>query len=248
MDLFHAENNPAGKWIEVGSTRRWKILDGKINDYVQVGTQAVLSWTFRLGQRADSVALFGLQAARARVEVFDEDGRIIWDQAPSLIDTANITDGWDFFANPPAYHTEWVFRGVPIEHGTSVRVTVTHETESTRVGEIVIGRETQVGRLLVGGGASLQDFSINERDDFGNIISVRRAYADIATYPVLVDAGRERHILRTLAQFRNIPAVYHAGQEMTRRGLTVFGLFRDVPVTLSSPTHSQLNIEILGVT
>lgn len=248
-DLFNAETRPTGKWVEVGATRRWKPFDGRISDQASFEKSNTIQWRLRLGRRADSIALFGLGASRVNIRVIQADtGTIVYEVEQSAIDLANITDGWDFFNNNPAFHTEMVFRGLPISDDTHVRIEVINDSGIARVGEIVIGQEVEIGQILVGGGASFQDFSRKTTDDFGHTSILRRATADIATYPALVAAHRERYILRTLQRLRATPAVFHAGQEMTSRGLTVFGFFRDVPVTLSSPTHSQLNIEVEGLT
>lgn len=246
-DLFNAETNPTGKWVEVGTTRRWKPFDGSIGDQAYADNLTELTWTLSPGQQADSVAFFGLHATHVLVQVMDTQGTILFAREESTVDPANIEDAWDYLSNPPVFHTEMVFRGIPLQAGQHIVLRVRHIYEIPRLGEIIIGREISIGKLLVGGGVSLQDYSRKERDDFGNAIIVRRAYSDIATYPVLVDAGRERYVLRTLGRLRSTPAVYHAGESMTGRGLTVFGFFRDVPVTLSSPTHSQLTIEVEGL-
>jgi hypothetical protein len=247
-NLFNADTNPGGRWLEVGATRPWKVFDGRISDYVQLAQSSFLSWTIRPGQRADSIALFGLRASHVRVQIFDRDLRVIYDREEATIDLGNVTDGWDFFHNRIAYHTEWVFRGLPYEHGGQITITIRHDNDAARIGEIVLGNEVELGILGSDAQVSFEDYSRKERDEFGNPIIVRRAYADRAVYNVRVAPHRVRYLLRKLGQLRATPAVYHGGQALTPMGLTVFGFFRDVPVTVSTSTHATLSIEIEGLT
>lgn len=116
------------------------------------------------------------------------------------------------------------------------------------MGEIVLGYEHALGDLEFGPQHGITDYSRKEFDTFGNPILIERSYAETAVFPIAMEAADARRVKRTLARLRATPAVYHAGEDWTAYGLTIYGFFRDLPFVLESPDVSRLQPEGEGLT
>lgn len=254
-NVYDAATNPSGEWIEVGATNKWRAFDGKLSD-LATSSSADLSYTLEMPSSCNALALFGVEAGSVRVRVYDLDGvTVIHDETRTMVDTSAITDAYTYAFSPVLYETEAVFQDLPAFTGSTVLVEVIGSSGSTRkVGEIVIGWDTYLGDLETGAGIGITDYSRKEFDTFGNPVIIERSYADTATFPIVVETSQARRIKRVLSALRATPAVYHAGEDATPYGLTIYGFFTELPFTLETlgadgtTGVTYLNLEVEGLT
>lgn len=241
-------NDPATdngtNWVRESATNRWKAFDGKISD--QVSRFADIEYVIEPATTCTAVAAFGLNGALFQV-VVEEGATVLYDSTVSLIDNTEVIDAWTYCFSEILYDSEIVIQGVPAFGGTTVTITVLG-TGERKIGQLVIGPEAVLGEILQGATIGLTDYSRKERDDFGNPVIIERAFADRAEYPFFTDAADARRVKRLIASVRAIPAVYHAGQEYSRYGLTVFGFPGDLQIPLTTLDAAFINLEVQGLT
>ncbi|RLL62804.1 hypothetical protein DYS74_15840, partial [Sinirhodobacter hankyongi] len=114
-------------------------------------------------------------------------------------------------------------------------------------GQIVLGRAQVLGETLVDTEIGIEDFSVKERDAFGNFTIVPRPYSDGTKFRFSFPTGDARRIRKILARVRATPAVYYAGDETSQFGTTVYGYFQNfwIPLTTSVSFGS---LEVEGLT
>lgn len=261
-NVYDPDANPAGVWIEVGATNRWRAFDSRMSD--PCADDADLVWSITPTSMVTAVALFGLSAASVRVMVTGEPisdwtviedgtligdgGTVIYDEEISLIDNSAVVDWRSYFYAPMVYRSEVVFQNVLGYAGSGLVIEVKAPSGTRRVGEVVVGLEKRIGRMGLGPQIGITDYSRKERDTFGNPVIVERAFADRTTYPLMLAPLEVREAKRTLASLRAQPAVYHGGEGSDAYGLMTYGFFRDIPFTLDSPGAAFLNLEVEGLT
>jgi hypothetical protein len=260
---YDPTDNPTGAWIVVGATNRWKPFDGKISDLSS--DTADLVWNITPTSMVTAIAILNVRAASVRISIaggligsgtvitadtiIGAGGTILYDEERALVDNSGVVDWWTYLYSPVAYETEVVFQTVPAFAGSTIVIEVKAPAGVERsVGEIVLGYEREVARVLIGGSTGITDFSTKDYDTFGNPIIVERVFADTATYPLIMTATEVRGTKRLLASLRARPAVYHVGEGKEDYGLMVYGFPRDMPFALESGPHVYLNLEVEGLT
>lgn len=231
-------------WVRLGATNCWRAFDRLISDpVIQSGS---ITYTLQPDRLSDAIAFFGLNASSIRIEVTDPADGIIYDQTVELIDNGAVFDWWSYFFEPIAYADQEIVTGVPIYTGVEVEIIVT-SGGTTQVGQIVIGRSQVLGETLVDTEIGIEDFSVKDRDDFGNFTIVERAYSDTTRFRFSFPSGDARRIRKILARVRAIPAVYYAGDETGHLGTTVYGFFQDFSIPLTANV-SFGSLEVEGLT
>jgi hypothetical protein len=234
----------ADLWLLVSATNRWKAFDNRIVDQtVKAG-----SITYRLtpGTFCTAMAFFGLLGEHVRIQVTDSIDGATYDQTFTLLDTGHVIDYLTYCFSPPRQLTRLVVENIPLYDTGYVDISIASATES-RVGEIVLGPQSNIGESLVGSRLGIIDYSLKTVDDFGNTTLQQRAFADTVTFEVAfptVDAERIKSLLSSL---RARGAVYHDGEGFTNIGTLVFGWPKQFGVDLVSQNTSFGSIEIEGL-
>lgn len=228
-------------WVEISATNRWKVFDAKIAD--QTHRSGGVEYVIEPATLARAVALFSVEGSEIRVQVRDLSAALIYDETRPMVDDSDIIDWLTFFTTEPAFQTEAVFDDVPAYAGHEVTI-----TGPVKVGEIVLGDAVRLGSTLVGSSVGLQDFSLKERDEFGNAIITERAFADEVDFVFSLPVRDVRRIKRVLTALRARPAVYFAGADLIDFGATTYGFYRDFEIPLESAGVARARLEIEGLT
>lgn len=231
-------------WVRLGATNRWRAFDKLISDPVtQSGS---ITYWLQPGRRVDAIAFFGVSAASIRIRVKDPVDGFIYDRTHGLVDNSAITDWWSYFFEPVIIVDHDVSEGIPAYTGTEINIALS-SSGITAVGQIVLGQSQVLGETLTETGIGLADFSVKDRDDFGNFVIVPRPYSDATKFHFSFPTGDARRIRKILAGLRATPAVYYAGDETGQFGTTVYGFFKDFWIPLTSNV-SFGNLEVEGLT
>lgn len=231
-------------WVRLGATNRWRAFDKLISNPVM--QEGDITYRLRPDALSDAIAFFGINAAAIRVVVTDPVDGVVYDQTRSLIDGGAVFDWWSYFFEPVTYAEQKIFTGIPIYTGAQVDITLT-SGGITEVGQIVLGRAQVLGETLVDTEIGMQDFSVKERDAFGNFTIVPRPYSDGTKFRFSFPTGDARRIRAILARVRATPAVYYAGDEAGQFGTIVYGFFQGFWIPLTTNV-SFGSLEVEGLT
>ena len=158
---------------------------------------------------------------------------IAYDRTISTVDIG-VDDWWEFFHAPLGESRDLAyFNDLPGISGATIRVIVSgfgEETE-TEIGRLVLGSAQDIGVTLSGVQSRLEDFSIKERDAFGNLRLVPRRTIRMVDYDFAVESNSVDSVQRQFINLAATPALYIGEESMPET--FVFGVFASFSVLIS---------------
>ncbi len=235
-------------WLNLGATNRWKAFDQYISDPVTNTTSIEYTLTPPNGSIPSAVALFNLKGISANVVITDSVDGQVYNETISLTDNRNIIDWYSYFFAEQVQREEALFVDIPPYIGAVVDVTVTEETGQTaELGQLVFGFLTDLGATVYGTSIGIEDYSIKDRDSFGNAIIVERNFSQTVDFDVRLETQTARKVQKTLAALRATPVVYLGSTDVSY-GTLVYGFYRRFDITLETPSYAFASIEVEGLT
>jgi hypothetical protein len=236
----------AATWLYVGPTNKWAAFDNVVG--TTSSGPSPLSFVIRTGS-TDSLALFELTGRTAQVVMKDvTDGTVVYDRTLDL-DATDIESfyGW-FFHSDFSQRADIVLTDLPSQFANAeLTVTIAATSGDTAVGVLKPGLAADLGQTQSGATVSITDYSRKERDDFGNVVVVERAYSKKANFSLLTTLSSFNRIYRTLADLRATPCVYIGTEADGYEPLLIYGFFRDFSIDVQYPKHHLCSLEIEGL-
>lgn len=235
-------------WLNIGATNRWKAFDKYISDPVTNITSIEYTLTPPNGSIPTAVALFNLKGISANVTITDSVDGEVYNQTINLTDNRNIVDWYTYFFGEQVQREEALFVDIPPYIAATVNVTVTEETGQTaELGQLVLGFLSDLGLTVYGTSIGIEDYSIKDRDDFGNAIIVERNFSQTVDFDVQFETQNARKVQKTLSALRATPVVYLGSTDVSY-GTLVYGFYRRFDITLETPAYAFASIEVEGLT
>tara|TARA_Y100000385_G_scaffold290918_1_gene366073 strand:- start:140 stop:1048 length:909 start_codon:yes stop_codon:yes gene_type:complete len=235
-------------WLNIGATNRWKAFDQHISDPVSNTTSIQYTLTPPNGSIPSAVALLNLKGISANVTVTDSVDGEVYNTDIDLLDNRNIVDWYTYFFEEQVQREEALFLDIPPYIGAVVSVTVQEEVGQTaELGQLIFGFLSDVGFTVYGTSIGIEDYSIKDRDAFGNAIIVERNFSQTVDFDVQFETQNARKIQKTLAALRATPVVYLGSTDVSY-GTLVYGFYRRFDITLETPAYAFASIEVEGLT
>lgn len=257
-DLQWPEGTPVN-WILVSKTNRWKMFDNQNSSQTVNADSIEVELSF--SQRPTSIALLNVDCASITVNQYTSDGNMFDDE---LFDIElfqsnpvySVTQVMIENSGEPSYYN-WLFQQIqkrtdaffqdliPVA-GRTIEVILSNEGGNVKCGTCLVGYAEDFGDTLLGSGVGIQDFSVKQRNDFGDFRILERAFNREGEFTVMVDNGNLDR-LQTLLASRRATATLYIGST-TYRCTYIYGFFTDMQSVISYPGQSLLNIDITGLT
>lgn len=233
-------------WLEVGATKPWRAFDGVLSAPIsQAGT---ITYMIEPTELTRAVALVGVVALEATVEVKNSGGTVLVSRTQNLADYSEMVDALAMVTIAPGRREVAIFEDVICQPGNKIEITIGDGSGVAEVSEVIIGDTLDVGITLVGAGIGIHDFSKFDEDQFGNVSITQRGYRDTTTFPVSVKTGDVGRLRRRLAGIRARLALYYFTAQGVDYGTTVFGRYEALEMLISGPNNSDLELRIEGTT
>lgn len=231
-------------WVRLGYENRWRAYDRKFS--TKSTNAEEIQYTVTLPLSVDSIAIFGLDGAEATITVTDPvDEVVLYEETIQLISDLEIIDAWTYAFNEINYSTRIILNDLPGFSGNILEILVTSPGGIAAAGEIFIGNSRLLGEVDVDSSLGIEDYSIKERDEFGNIIVVERGFTTLITYQFTFPTQDANRLKELMTRIRAIPSVYY-DDELYDLGLTTAGFYKDFRVPLTTTMcHSVLEVESL---
>lgn len=233
-------------WVDYSATNKWKPFDQNIGDAAT--STGDITFEFTASQKCTHLALFGLGAAEVSIVVKNLAAATTYTATQAVIDASEIVDWYSFFTEEPTFETEVLFEDIPLFSGYTLELTIGDGTGATSVGQIVLGKNNNLGTTLDGTEVGFTDFSIKEQDEFGNLSITERGFSDTVDFQFAVPTTDVRRVKRLLTRNRATPCVFWAGSGMLNTGTFVYGFFDDTSFPLSSGGMTFATLDIKGLT
>tara|TARA_R110000796_G_scaffold95459_3_gene200723 strand:+ start:13843 stop:14733 length:891 start_codon:yes stop_codon:yes gene_type:complete len=230
-------------WLRLGYVNKWRMFrDGRDSKTRQDGGVAT---TVTPGQVVNGLALLGLEGLSVTVTMTDPVEGIVYQRTDQITDIS-VNNWYDWYFLPYGFREDFVFTDMPPYSGAEVSVVVntSNPADTSAVGRYVIGMVRGMGLTLYGTSVRTQDFSVRERDGFGNLTIVRRRKIRLVDYRVDVETPLVDSVKRELDQIANEETVFIGADHL---GSTIiFGFYRDFDITISNYALSAATLEVEG--
>ena len=232
-------------WQDLGPTGRWAPFDNV------VGTLATgpspLNYTLRVGF-TDSLALFELHGRYVDLVMKDATGGTVVYQKRIDLEVGDIASIYDWFFSELDIRTDIVVTDIPSQYASAeLSITVSTTSGSASVGVIKPGLITDLGATQNGASVGIDDYSRKERDAFGNVVIVERAYSKRGSFTMMITPGSFNRIYRTLAALRATPCVYIGTEVDGFEPLLIYGFFSSFNMEIPYRTYQLCSLDIEGL-
>ena len=240
------------KWLDVGNDNRWKCFDESITS--QTTNADSIANVFHTVGRVDSVALLNIDAASVTITQTDALEGVVYNQTYNLVDDSGITDWYAYFMEPILRATDKVVTDLLPYANATVAVTLTDTGGTAACGGMVLGQAKDVSYIYnsnyvgteLGIRVGIQNYSVKQRDAFGNYTILERAFNKTADFTVYVDNGYVSALYNLLASYRATPVVYIGYGPI---GATIiYGFYKDFSIDIAYHTKSICTISLEGLT
>ena len=230
-------------WLDLGATNRFKMFDQIIN--TQTVYAAEIDVDITPAAIINSAAFFGMLGNSITLTMTDPTDGVVYTETRSLQDNTLIIDWYPYFFEEIAYSPDTVFLNLPAYGSATLTAVIDGGAGDAKVGEVVIGKQRNLGVTNFGTSVSIIDYSVKSTDDFGNTVIVQRAYSKRADYDVTVNTSAVAAVQKALADIRTTPTVFVG--DPNRPETVVYGFYKQFNIVLSTPSISDCSIEVEGL-
>ena len=112
---------------------------------------------------------------------------------------------------------------------------------------ILLGQARQFSMgVKLGARVGIQDYSRKERNDFGDVMVVERAFAKRASFSLLLAAGEVDALYQFLSEVRASPCLWIGSNRY--ESTTVYGFYKNFDIVISYYDYSDCELELEGLT
>lgn len=250
----HSGQDPAADstmqyWLPLGATNRWRPFDKFISDPAIGDPGGEIEYRFgQIGEPVSVVSCFGLTGTDVTLTVSLPGGRVIYDKTLMLRDNSVVIDAWTYCFEPIRTRSEAVFNEIPPYATAIYDLTIRAGGNTPQVGQIVLGREYDIGEALFGTSFGIEDYSSVQRDGFGSLSIVERPFSKRVNYRSRIPTEHGRRVAIVLEENRAQPVVVFGGEDSDQIGVTVYGKLGDWDVKTIDPIESELKLKVEGLT
>lgn len=251
LNYNHTPPN-ATYWLDVGATNRWKCFDVSVAS--QTSNTSSIANVFHTTGRVDSVALLNVNAASATITQTDATEGVVYSETFSMVSDSGITNMFDYFMEPIERISDKVVTNLLPYANSTIAVTLTDAGSTVLCGCMILGLAKDISYLNngtpvgveLGVKLSTQDYSVKQRDAFGNYTILERAFNKRADFTVYVEGTYVDSLMKLLSGYRATPVVYLGTGAYA--STAVYGFYKDFSIDIAHHTKSICSISIEGLT
>ena len=230
-------------WQDIGAINRFKMFDQVVN--TQTTRTSLIDVNVLPGTIINALAMFDLDGVSTTITMTDPVEGVVFNETKSLQDNTIIIDWYSYFFESITTRSDVVFLGLPAYGSATIRIQVNAGASTAAIGEVVIGKQRNLGVTNFGTSVSILDYSRKETDEFGNTIVETRPFSKRADFDVTVETGAIAAVQKALASIRTTPTVFIGDED--RAETIVYGFYRGFNIIISTPSISDCSIEVEGL-
>jgi len=230
-------------WVLMGWSNQYRMFRDGRDSYSS--RDESIDVTLNFDQVVTTVAALGLQGVSATLTVVDSVDGTVYDETIDLVDIG-VNNLWEYFFLPYDFKDTAIFDGIPPYQGADINLSIDAATASdqARAGRVLVGIERSLGVTNYGVSVSILDYSTKERDGFGNLMLVPRRTVRLVDYDVKVPTEQVDFVVRTLERVSSTPTLFIGDSKFSSS--VTFGIYRDFSQGITSPSISDLAIQVEG--
>ena len=220
----------------------------------QTSNTTSIANVFATTGRIDSVALLNINAASVTITQTDATDGVVYDKTTSLVADSGIQDWFAYLFEPIIRVTDSVATDLLPYANSTISVTLTDTGNTVLCGGMVLGLSKDISYkvnnsptgIAASAKVGIQDYSIKQRDTFGNYTILQRAFNKKADFTVYIENSAVDSVVNLLSDYRATPTVYVGSSSF---GSTIiYGFYKDFSVDIAYPTKSVCTISLEGLT
>lgn len=232
-------------WQEVGATNRWRPFDKSVSSQVKQADS--ISYRIKPGQAVTSVGVLNITGgASLRVRVIDPTAGTVYDKAISLARVPIASGWWMWFFGERRAPTQALLQDLPSYPGADILIEISGTAELA-AGVILLGQTRQFSLgVRMGARVGIQDYSRKERNDFGDVMVVERAFAKRAGFSMFLAADEVDALHQFLSEVRATPCLWIGSKRY--EATTVYGFYKSFDIVIAYFNYSDCELELEGLT
>lgn len=249
-------NNPPAtsptQWIQVSATNRWKIFDN-INSSQTVQTDSPTNYFYyelAFGQPINAFSALnisnGTKVTITMTSPSVGSPGIVYQEEVSLTPYPQTSDWWAWFFGQKITPTQVVKTDLPAYADATIKVEF-EGGDNLAVGSALFGQQQRFGLgLQYGARVGIQDYSIKQTNEFGDVVLLQRAFAKRANFTLFLNKGETDTLQNFLSSVRAVPCLWIGSEDY--ESTVLYGFYKNFDVLISYPEHSECDLEIEGLT
>ena len=230
-------------WVEVSATNRWKMFDPYPSTLTtNTDTIAVEITPGRL----NSLAMLRVEAAEVTVTLTDPTEGVVYSTTVDMVSDSGVLDWYAYFYEPIVRKTDVVLTNIPAYSAATLSVTIDNTGSDAECGLFVIGNKRTLGTAKWEPEISILDYSQKTIDEQGRTTLVEGRFARLLDIDMFLPTSYVDELRRLLTEYRATPVVWIDDTQFT--STVVYGFYRSFTVVLSTPTVSDCELELEGLT
>lgn len=235
-------------WLDVGPTNKWAMFD----TYRNTKTRGTSPLVLRLApnQRVKAIALLGLDATEVTISM-DSVGSPIVNHYSNTVNlevrTFDVSDWYEYFFEDFAARSALVLFGLPRYSQDVLTITITNSNGPAACGALVIGSDQYLGETEHGAESDALNFSVIDRDVFGNATLNPRRSIPKVNQTVIAEKAATREIFNLRASLNAVPAVWTSLDDSDDdyfEPLLILGIYRKFTINAADPTEAVISLEL----
>lgn len=231
-------------WVKVGPTNRWRIFDTSITS--QSENPDSIDISIKTVGTANGVALLNIDCTSATVRAFDVEFGLVYERVINPAATSGISDIYSYFREPITRVTDVALTDLPAYSNMVLEINMSNPGNIVRCGGVVVGQTRVLGSLQYGAKSGIANYSVKDRDRWGNFDVVEGPFSRKATWTLRLSAGEVDIVDSLLTKYRATPLVYIGAEQY--KCLIVYGYYRDFSVDITYFSESICSLELEGLT
>lgn len=234
-----------GAWSEVSATNRWKAYDKSVSS--QTKQASAMSYRLRPGQAITSLAALNLIGATSlRVRIVDPTYGTVYDKTINLASVPVASGWWNWYFGERRAPTQALLTDLPSFPMADILLDFVGSS-ALAVGVILLGqlRTFSLG-VRMGARVGIQDYSRKERNEWGDVVVVERAFAKRASFSLVLTAAEVDALNLFMAEVRATPCLWIGSSRY--ESTTVYGFYKSFDVVISYFDYSDWELELEGLT
>lgn len=242
VDAGVPESTP-NRWVEIGSTNRWAMFDTLRNTQSVKASPVTVAIT--PNSRIDSIGLLSLDADE--VEITITNGAETVYSATRSLSNRDVFDWYGYYFSPFNKTPNVVFFDIPPYSTTVITLTFT-SVSPVKVGAIVLGNQTDLGRAIHGVTSEELNFSRIEREVTGESILLQRRSVPKITIQSLANPIALNTIRDARKNLNAIPAVWSGLDDKVDNPyfetVLLLGVYKKFEINMNNSNMVDINLEI----
>lgn len=231
-------------WVAVGATNRWRMFDN--SNTSKTTRMGGLDVSIAPWQVYNTLVLLGVEGATSiRVRQTDPTDGVVFDQTIVMQAPPTRADWYAYFFDPIINKTSANF-DLKTYGSATLRIEINGIT-TVGCAVAVVGRKRFLGMgVEMGARLGIQDYSRKERNAFGDMQLVQRAYSKRADFSMLLTANEVDSAQEFLASIRTTACVWVGSSKYG--STTIYGFYKDFDITLQYADYAACTLSLEGLT